>query len=234
MHKGQSVAVVVPALNEEASIATVVGGFRALPAVDHVLVIDNGSHDETAAKARAAGARVVPEARHGYGAALRTGIEHALELGAGIVVLVEADGTFAPADLGRLLAALEGGDLALGSRSDELHGALELGNRAMARLLAALWWRSSCPLSDVGCTYRAFTAPAWAALQGGACAEGPEFSPQMICAAFERGLRVREVPVRYFARSGGESKHTGSTWAVVRTALRMLRAILVKRLGPRR
>ena len=142
MHAGQSVAVVVPALNEEASIAEVVRGFRALAAVDHVLVVDNRSRDRTAERARAAGALVVAETRPGYGAALRSGIGSALELGAGIVVLVEADGTFDPADLARLLAALEGCDLALGSRSAELHGALALGNRAVARLLAALWWRS--------------------------------------------------------------------------------------------
>src|SRR5262249_5698911 len=110
-------------------------------------------------------------------------------------------------------------------------GALALGNRVVARLVSALWWRSSCRLSDVGCTYRAFTARAWSAIRSDARADGPEFSPQMMCAAFARRVAVREVPVRYRARSAGESKHTGSTWAAARTALRMLRAVLVKRLG---
>jgi len=232
MHAGQSVAVVVPALNEEASIAEVVRAFRATTAVDHVLVVDNRSRDRTAERARAAGALVVSEARPGYGAALRSGIGSALELGAGIVVLVEADGTFDPADLTRLLAALEGRDLVLGSRTAELRGALALGNRAVAWFLAALWGRSACRLTDVGCTFRAFTASAWAVLRDGAPADGPEFSPQMICEAFARRLAVHELPVRYLARTGGESKHTGSTLAAARTALRMLRAILVKRFEP--
>jgi glycosyltransferase involved in cell wall biosynthesis len=231
MHRGERIAVVVPALDEEASIASVVRGFRALSRVDLVLVVDNGSRDRTAERARAEGARVVTESRPGYGAALRAGIEEALAQGAGIVVLVEADGTFDPADLERLLVALDGRDLALGSRTADLAGALRRGNRAVARLLAALWPRSSCPLSDVGCTFRAFTASAWSRMRAGAPADGPEFSPQMICAAFQRRLSVREIPVRYLARAGGESKHGGSSLAVARTAARMLRAIFVKRLS---
>lgn len=231
MHHGRQVALVVPALDEEASIAGVVQAFGAQPSLDLVLVVDNGSRDRTAALARGAGALVVREERRGYGAALRTGIEHALGLGAGIVVLAEADGTFAPEDLPRLLEALEEVELALGSRTDEMHGALRLGNRLVARLLAALWPGGACRLSDVGCTYRAFPAETWAILREETRADGPEFSPQMIGAAFRRRLRVRELPVRYGSRAAGRSKHTGSWRAVTRTAARMLRAILVQRLA---
>ena len=223
--------MVVPALDEEASIAGVVEGFRALEAIDLVVVVDNRSRDRTAERARGAGALVVAENRPGYGAALRTGIEHALELGAEIVVLAEADGTFDPADLERLLAELAGCELVLGSRTDEMRGALRFGNRAVARFLSALWPRSSCRLTDVGCTYRAFVADAWREMRSGVRADGPEFSPQMICEAFRRRLRVREVPVRYGVRSSGESKHTGSALAVARTASRMLRSILARRMA---
>ena len=233
MHRDSRVALVVPALDEEESIAGVVRDFRAFPAVDLVLVVDNGSRDRTAERARAEGARVVSESRPGYGAALRTGIEHAFGLGMGIVVLVEADGTFDPADLEPLLAALAGHDLVLGSRTAEMRGALRHGNRAVAWLLAALWRRSSCQLTDVGCTYRALTAEAWSALCDDVRADGPEFSPEMICAAFHRSLSVREIPVRYGARARGESKHTGSVWAAARTAARMLRTILAQRIAAR-
>lgn len=234
MPRDRRVALVIPALDEEASIAGVVRDFRAQPAVELVLVVDNGSRDRTAERARAEGAQVVAESRPGYGAALRAGIEHAFGLGLEIVVLAEADGTFDPADLESLLAALSGHDLVLGSRTADMRGALRHGNRAVAWLLSALWWRSSCRLTDVGCTYRVLTAEAWTALRDGARADGPEFSPQMICAAFERGLAVREIPVRYGTRARGESKHTGSLPAAARTAARMLRAILAARLSPRR
>lgn len=233
MYRDRRVALVVPALDEEESIAGVVRDFRAQSALELVLVVDNGSRDRTAARARAEGARVVPESRPGYGAALRTGIEHAFGLGMEIVVLVEADGTFDPADLERLLAALAGHEVVLGSRTAEMRGALRHGNRAVAWLLCALWPRSSCRLTDVGCTYRALTVEAWSALCDDVRADGPEFSPQMICAAFQRGLAVREIPVRYGTRARGESKHTGSVWGASRTAARMLRTILAQRLAAR-
>jgi glycosyltransferase involved in cell wall biosynthesis len=155
---GARVAVVVPALDEEASIAAVVAGFRARPEVAQVIVVDNASRDRTAERARAAGAVVVREDRPGYGAALRAGIEHALGSGCDIVVLSEADGTFEPGEIGSLLAPLDRHGLVLGSRTHALRGALRHGNRAVARVLAALWPRSACPLTDVGCTYRALTA----------------------------------------------------------------------------
>jgi len=83
-------AVVVPARNEEASIEPVVQAFAGLAAVDLVIVVDNGSDDRTAERARAAGARVLAEPRPGDGAALRAGIEHALASGAARVALVES------------------------------------------------------------------------------------------------------------------------------------------------
>ena len=227
------VTVVVPALDEEGSVAAVVRAFRARPEVAEVLVVDNGSRDATAARAREAGARVIAEARRGYGAALRAGIGQAFAQGAEVVALVEADGTFAAEELPRLLAPLlppEGHALVLGSRTAAMGGLMAAGNRLVARIQSALWPRSGCRLSDVGCTYRTLTRAAWSALAPGLTADGPELAPQMVCEAFRRRLRVTEVPVRYGPRTSGASKHTGSAGPVLRTALRMLRAILTKRL----
>jgi len=202
----------------------------ASPAVEQVFVVDNGSRDRTAERARAAGAVVLSEPRPGYGAALRAGIGAALDCGFARVVLSEADGTFDPGELERLLGPLSDHALVLGSRASSLPLALRLGNRAVAALLSALWWRRGIPLTDVGCTYRALTAEAWRELAPRVTASGPEFAPQMVCAAFDLGLAVRELPVRYLERRGGESKHGGRPLAVLRTALRMLRAILRERL----
>jgi glycosyltransferase involved in cell wall biosynthesis len=233
MRDARSVAIVIPALDEAPTIAQVVRGFRELPFVDRVLVVDNGSVDGTGELARAAGAEVVLEPRPGYGRALRTGIERALERRADLLALAEGDGTFDPGDLERLLRHLDGRDLVLGSRTRSMRGALGLGNRAVARLLAGLWPRSSCRLTDVGCTYRAFTAQAWSVLRAGATADGPEFSAEMIAEAFSRRLATLEIAVEYGPRKGGASKHTGSALAASRTALRMLRVILARRIGRR-
>jgi hypothetical protein len=81
----------------------------------------------------------------------------------------------------------------------------------------------------VGCTYRALTAETWRALRSELRSDGPEFSPQMICAACRLGLGLVELPVSYDPRRGGRSKHTGDFCASARTARRMLRAILAER-----
>jgi len=232
MHAGRRVALVVPALDEEASIGSVMRAFRAHPTPDLVLVVDNGSRDATAERARDAGARVAREPIAGYGAALRTGIELALADGAEIVVLTEADGTFDAGDLEALLAPLDEADLVLGSRAARLPRLQRWGNRLVAGLLVALWTPRSAPLTDVGCTYRALRAEAWRRMPVERAPRGPEFSPWMIAAAFRSGLAVREIAVSYGSRRAGRSRHSGSAYALTRTALRMLGTIRRQRLGP--
>ena len=73
MWQGHRVSVIFPAYNEEAGIAAAVADFGSVEAVDEILVIDNNSRDQTAARAQQAGARVVHEKRQGYGHALRRG-----------------------------------------------------------------------------------------------------------------------------------------------------------------
>jgi glycosyltransferase involved in cell wall biosynthesis len=111
------VTAVVPAYNEAAVVADVVRGLRAV--VTSVVLVDDGSTDDTARRARQAGATV---ARHlinrGQGAALETGTRLALGAGADVVVHFDADGQHDPADVPRLVAPVAGGvaDVALGSR----------------------------------------------------------------------------------------------------------------------
>src|SRR3990167_3214460 len=88
-------SVVVPAFNEEASIGPLVSGLRAAAAWGEILVVDDGSQDETAERARTAGARVI---RHPYnkgnGAAVKTGIRNATGL---FILIINADGQQLPA-----------------------------------------------------------------------------------------------------------------------------------------
>jgi len=117
------IAIIIPALNEEAALAPMLDGLRA--ALDaaacadaDIVVVDNGSRDATAAVARKHGARVVSEPRKGYGQACLAGIA-ALSPRSQIVVFLDADGSDDPEDLLRLLAPVreEVADLALGSRT---------------------------------------------------------------------------------------------------------------------
>ncbi|HKX45803.1 MAG TPA: glycosyltransferase family 2 protein [Planctomycetota bacterium] len=228
----------IPAYNEEETIAEVVREFAAHETVDRVVVVDNNCRDRTAERARGAGAEVVAESAPGYGSAIRAGLDHAAATGGGILVVTEADGSFRAQDLWKLLHYLVDCRMVLGTRTTRqmvqqganMHKLLRWGNVGMAKLLELFWYLPHEPrLTDVGCTYRALWAETWTAIRERTRERGPAFSPEMICAAYQLGLRVIEIPVHYGARLGGDSKHSDSFPKVARTALRMFRTICRKR-----
>jgi glycosyltransferase involved in cell wall biosynthesis len=237
MFEGRKVSVVIPAHNEEATIAEVVEGFRRrAPAVDEILVVDNNCRDRTAELARAAGARVVQEAQPGYGCALRRGMD---EASGDALVLVEADGSFRPEDALKLLVYLQDADMIVGTRTTRqlveqganMRQLLRWGNVAVAKGFELLWYLSCEPrLTDVGCTYRALSRSAWLRIRPHLCEPGPAFSPEMMAEAMIQRLRMIEVPVHYLRRRGGESKHSEGWYKVSRTATSMIRTILRKRI----
>lgn len=146
-----SVCVVIPALDEEQSIGTVVAELRTAARWQDVLVVDDGSRDRTAAQARAAGARVV---RHPYtkgnGAAVKTGIRHA---GAEFVLILDADGQHAPADARRLVQRLGEYDLVVGARAPATQASVgrRAGNALLNRLAGYLTGR---PVPDLTSGFR--------------------------------------------------------------------------------
>ncbi len=131
------VIAVMPAFREENRIGAAILGIK--PLVDQVIVVDDGSGDKTPERAREAGAIVLRHAlNRGQGAALRTGTEAALMLGADIVLHVDADGQHDPASIPHLLAPIREGkaDVVFGSRFlGETSEGMPLGRRAL--LLAA-------------------------------------------------------------------------------------------------
>ena len=115
--RASEAVVVVPAFNEERAIADVVRGLRSHG--HRVVVVDDGSSDRTLEQALRAGAVAIRHpVNRGQGAALQTGMVHALRLGARYVVTFDADGQHEAGDIEVLLRALEesGADVALGSR----------------------------------------------------------------------------------------------------------------------
>lgn len=215
------VVAVIPALNEAGAIGAVV---RALPRqlVQRVIVVDNGSHDGTAAAARAAGAEVVREPRRGYGYACMAGVAAAAE--AEVLLFLDGDGSDFAEDAGELLAPILAGraDLVLGSR--ELGGTagagLPLQARAGNRLAVWLIGRlDGVRLSDLA----PFKAVRSEALRSLALRERTYgWTIELIVRAAQCGLRIDEVPARYRARLAGESKVSGTVSGTVRASVRIL------------
>jgi len=131
-------SVVIPAFNEAASVASVVTSLRAAASWHEIVVVDDGSSDDTAAHAGAAGACVV---RHPYnkgnGAAVKTGIRNT---SGAFVLIVDADGQHPAADALRLVAALAQYDLVVGARSGRTQSGLarRIGNAALNALASYL------------------------------------------------------------------------------------------------
>lgn len=231
MHGNRTVSLIIPAYNEEDTIADVVAEFRTAEVIDEIVVVDNNCTDRTAELAKDAGARVVPESKPGYGAALMAGMTAAK---GDIFVLVEADGSFAARDLPKMLAYIDDAGMVMGTRTTKqmveqganMRFLLRWGNVFMAKYLQLLWMRPGEPrFTDVGCTYRTLTRETFERSKPNLSASGPAFSPQLMCAALLARARVIEIPVTYRKRAGGESKHSDSFSRQARTAWAMFKAI---------
>jgi glycosyltransferase involved in cell wall biosynthesis len=186
--------VVIAAYNEAAVIEGVVAS--VLGDGWPVVVVDDGSRDETAARARAGGAVVLRHAINlGQGAALQTGIDYALRRGADFIVTFDADGQHDPADLPALVGALAEHDIALGSR---FLGSVEgASQRRMALLRAAVMMSNrlaGLKLTDAHCGMRAFRANAAPRLR--ITQDRMAHASELLKKVQTSGLRYTEVPIK--------------------------------------
>ncbi len=213
-------AVVIPTLNEEASIGGVV---RALPGdwVSRIIVADGGSTDATVARAREAGADVIAAGR-GYGRACLAGADAATD--AEIVIFMDGDGADDPASVGALVGPIRSGDFdfVIASR---LRGTREPGSIASHQIAAG--WLAGAGMrllygvryTDM-CAFRAIRRDLLLGLGMREMTYGWNIEMQMRAA--RAGLRILEIPVPYHRRSGGTSKVAGSLTGTVRAAARIV------------
>jgi glycosyltransferase involved in cell wall biosynthesis len=192
-----------------ALLATVPAGFS-------VIVVDNGSRDDTAEVARRDGARVVVEPRPGYGAAVHAGVEAAT---AEYVAVMDADGSFDPGDLLPLLEAVVDGraDLALGRRRPVGRGVWPWHARA-GNAVAVRWLRRTTgfPAHDLA-PMRVCRRADMVALDVRDRRFG--YPLELLRKATRAGWRIEEHDVAYRARAAGtRSKVSGSVRGTVRTA----------------
>jgi glycosyltransferase involved in cell wall biosynthesis len=225
-----STAVIIPALNEEQVIADVVMGMPAGVA-DIVIVVDNGSTDQTAKVALAAGATVVYEPERGYGAACMAGVAAAE---ADVLVFLDGDGSDPPARIADIVTpiAYDQADLVLGIRLGDVEpGAMlwhqRAGNAFMSWMIRALSGQEVRDLPSLKASRAEF-------LHSLALTERTHgWTAELVAKAAFGRLRITEVPTGY-RRRVGQSKVSGSLRGSVQAAVRMNAAILRAWLAARR
>ena len=205
--------VFIPAWNEADSVAAVIAGVRErLPDAD-VLVVDDGSGDETAARASAAGATVASlPFNQGLGAALQTGYLYALREGYDFRAHLDADGQHPPAEVARLLEEVQAdrADLVIGSRYREPAEAKSDDYKpTISRRIGTSVFRFFLTLAtrqrftDTTSGMRAANRRVMKLFSEN---YSPDFAEiESLQLAVRQGLRVEEVPVRMLERAGGSS-----------------------------
>jgi len=225
-------SVIIPALNEEGNIGTLVAEiFTATADTDYpatfvdVVVVDNGSNDRTAEFAIAAGAVVVAEPKPGYGRACFAGALSASN--ADILVFMDGDRSEVPAEMAGLLVPLIGGtaDFVIGSRvrgyvePGALSRPQRAGNRVASITLRLLY---GLDVTDLG-PFRAIRRVDLLSLGMTEMTYG--WPTEMLARSAQAGLRVHEIPVSCRRRVTGVSKVSGNPKAVVKTGWRISQTI---------
>lgn len=221
------VCVIIPALNEEEPIADVVRECLATKIPREVIVVDNGSTDQTVARAREAGAQIVSQPIRGYGCACLAGFR-ALPPKCDIVVFLDGDGSDVPALMNRLVDPIAAGthDFVIGSRT---RGEREAGSMnfqqicagRLAGFLVSILYHVR--YTDM-CPFRAIRRDALERLSMKEETYGWNIEMQMRAARSR--LRILEVPVNHRRRAGGESKVSGTLRGTFLAGTRILATLL--------
>ena len=233
MTAGRIVAI-VPAYNEAGAIGGVVDAIRAANALFDVVVVDDGSYDETGVIARSRGAAVVTLPYNiGIGGTVQTGFKYALERGYETAVRLDGDGQHDPGELQKLLGPIERGeaDIVTGSRFVEGSGDYR---PPLARRIGIIWFARIVSLltrqrvTDTTSGFQALNRKGIALFAGDYPSDYPEVEATVL--VFKHRLRLVEVPVTMRERETGQSSITfvRSIYYVAKVTLALFMAMLRK------
>ena len=207
------ILIIIPAYNEEARIGDVILRVRDVQPDVSVVIIDDGSHDNTAEAARTAGAVVISHPFNlGYGVAIQTGYKYALAKGFDFVVQMDGDGQHDPAFIPQILAPVLQGetDLALGSRflGEESYDPSPVRRAGMAFFCKLLSLLIGTKITDSTSGFQAFNRRV---IRFFSTEIFPWDYPDadLLLTLHRAGFRIKEVPVRMYASVSGKSMHSG-------------------------
>jgi glycosyltransferase involved in cell wall biosynthesis len=190
----QRTAAVIPAYHEEKHIADVVR--RTKQELEHVLVVDDGSSDDTAAQARLAGAEVITHPQNrGKGETIKTGLRHWLDRNLTWVVVLDADGQHLPEEIERFIEAAtsDGASLLIGNRMKDV-SSMPLVRRAVNRYMSNKISRvCGQTIPDTQCGFRMLHRHLIPDLLGGS--ERFDYETEMLIIASRKGFRIESVPI---------------------------------------
>lgn len=233
MYKGKRVSLILPAFNEQEAITDVILDFWNIGIIDEIIVVDNNSTDSTAKLVKGTKkAKLVKEYKQGYGYAIRKGLGTAT---GDILVLCDADKTYAASDIKKLLAQSTEYDFVFSTRMDKKYnfkgarmGFLRRSTNIAISKLIQLFFHGP-ELTDLGATFRLLNRKPYETIRPYFRVGGSHFQPELTILALLNGFTIREVPVHYGPRTG-KSKISGSILGGIKTAKAMLGIILYYRL----
>jgi len=218
------VGVVIPAYQAAATIRDVITRTQATIPAAAIIVVDDGSTDETGDEGRSAGATVLTHPRNrGKGTALRSGTREAIARGATVLVTIDADGQHPPEAIPRLLHPIKEGqaDLVLGARKRDQ--GMPIARRFTNWLSAALATRiGGQPLRDAQTGFRAFTREVAERVQP--AGDRYEYEANFLLDALRAGYRVASVDVPTIYGTGARShfRAWSDTWRMARAFARRM------------
>ena len=190
----QNTAAVIPAYNEEKHLADVVR--RVRQELEHVLVVDDGSTDDTAGQARLASAELIVHSENrGKGESIKAGLRHWLDRGFDWVVILDADGQHRPEEIERMFecAGADGAALLIGNRMNDLESmplVRKLVNRYMSGKISRACGQA---IPDTQCGFRMLHKELIPAVLGGT--NRFDYETEMLILVSRKGFRIVSVPI---------------------------------------
>lgn len=227
----------MPAFNEERKISEIIRKVQGLHKDLDILVVNDGSEDNTAQKARETGVKVISHPFNmGYGVAVQTGYKLALREGYDIIVQIDADGQHDPENINRVLNPVLSGevDYVLGSRFlDKNSYSPELTRRlGMFMFSKIVSWITDKRVYDPTSGYIAFNKKV---LEFFCCDSFPNDYPDanMLVEIYYAGFSMKEVSVKMYENEEGKTMHSGMrpVYYVYKMLISIMVAILRKKLG---